>query len=377
MSVTVGNVTKIKPDIQFYCGLNEISWNWHHMGTGPYVMVAPVSLRNEKKKDGTTKRKLRETSILISNSDARHIYLDSGAFSDLIELEAGKVVENKRLSFDHALQRQIGHAYKYHYAHLVEGIVSYDLLIDEVWKDGERSKDRWSVEAAEYAVSETVKAAAYLANQRQRINQAFGHPVKLILSAQGVEAEQYARCASQIVRHMDIEHDVFGLGGWCIAGLRRHVMLPAAAQILPGVFEVLGNAGVKHTHIFGVIYPELLGFVRYLCDLHGMDISTDSAGPCTEPAMFDGRWGYGSHTNPAWKVPPVLDSCKHLDEDGNKAPTCTPDMLCRGQARAAHVAFTRKYLANFREMEPDLVKMIQPPKISPYEQLTWLVEAVS
>lgn len=44
------------------------------------------------------------------------------------------------LSFNNdALQRQIAHAHEFRYAHLVEGIVSHNLLIDETWLDGERS----------------------------------------------------------------------------------------------------------------------------------------------------------------------------------------------------------------------------------------------
>jgi hypothetical protein len=379
--VTVNQVTDILlPDIQFYCGLNETAWNYHPMEPGEYFCVAPVTTAT--KVDPATKdlpkeqqkkiRVLRKTHILIDDTRMKHCLLDSGAFSDGIELDwQGHVVKDQRLSFNLALERQIAHAYTYHYAHLVEKIVSYDLLIDEVWLHGERSKNRWSVAAAEYAVQETVKAARYLASQRARIDRAFNHHVRLILSAQGVEPEQYKRCAQEIVKVMAPD-DIFGLGGWCIAGLRRHIMLPAAGQILPGVFEILGQAGVKDVHVFGVIYPELLGFLLYLCDRYGMRLSTDSAGPCSEPAMHDGRWGYGSHTNPAYKVPPVYKSCSAVNDQGQKAPTCPPELFCRGQARILHVQETREYLAHFREQEPALYKMVLPPQVSPYEQMTWI-----
>lgn len=376
------NVTKLKPDIQFYCGLNEKYWNHHEVEPGRYVCIAPVTSSNEVTpetrqlpKDEQKRRKvLRKTHVLIDDTKVKHIMIDSGAFSDGIELQDGSVIENKRLSFDHALQRQIAHAYDFRYAHLVESIVSYDLLIDETWQDGERSKLRWSVEAAEFAVAETIKAARYLASQRQRIDRAFNHHVRLVLSAQGVEAEQYKRCAQEIVKVMQPD-DIFGLGGWCITGLIRHAMLPAAAQILPGVFEVLGKAGVKRVHVFGVIIPALLGFLLHLCDQYGMELSTDSAGPCVEPAR-NGNWGFGSWRDNSYRVAPVLESCRHEDEQGKKAATCTSDLRCRGNDRILHVKLTREWLANFRERESDLICMIKPPVISPYEQISW-IEAAS
>jgi hypothetical protein len=346
-------VTK-QPDILFYCGLNERYWNHHTVESGEYVCIAPfTSAEKEDKITGKKKRVLRKTHVLIDGAKMRHVMIDSCAFSERIEVQGGVIVKNERLSFNDALQRQIAHAYEFRYAHLVESLVSYDLLIDETWLDGERSKARWSVESAEYAVSETIKAAQYLASQRRRIDHAFGHHVRLILSAQGVEAEQYARCAAEIVKVMQPD-DIFGLGGWCITGLIRHAMLPAAASILPGVFEVLGRAGVKRVHVFGVILPALLGFLLFLCDLYDIQLSTDSAGPCVEPAR-NGNWGYGSWTNPAYKVAPVLESCTHKDEQGNKAPTCSPETVCRGLERCRHVALTRDYLAHFRGREPHLV----------------------
>ena len=366
-----------RKDIMFYCGLNEKYWNHHAVEPGEYVCIAPfTSAEIEDKKTGETKRVLRKTHVLIDETKIKHVMIDSCAFSERIELKDFVIVKNDRLSFNDALQRQIAHAYEFRYAHLVESIVSYDLLIDETWEDGERSKKRWSADAAEYAVEETIKAAQYLASQRRRIDGVFGHHVRLILSAQGVNPEQYARCAREIVKVMKPD-DIFGLGGWCITGLRRHEMLPAASDILPCVFEVLGKAHVKRVHVFGVIIPKLLGFLLYLCDQHGIQLSTDSAGPCVEPAR-NGNWGYGSWTDPAYKVAPILESCKTLDEQGEKAPTCPSDTRCRGLDRIRHTRLTREYLANFRDREPDLVgpltaKIIPIPE---YRQLS-LMDAVS
>ncbi len=369
------HVTK-HPDIVFYCGLNEKYWNHHPIEPGTHVCIAPCtsSELREKETGEVIKRALRKTQVLIDDTKVQHVLLDSSAFSDRIELdERGTIVENKRLSFNHALERQIAHAYEFHYAHLVSELASYDLLIDEVWKDGVRSKNRWSVNAAEFAVQETVKAAGYLSSQQQRIDRAFGHHVCLVLSAQGVEREQYKRCAEAIVPLMKHD-DVFGLGGWCITGLSRHEMLPAAAAMLPEVFDVLRHAGVRRVHVFGVIIPALLGFLLYLCDSAGIHLSTDSSGPCREPAEH-GRWGYGSWTDPTYKKrsPQTLESCKVLDAQGNKAPACPPGTHCKGLERARHVLFTREYLAHFREREPDLVRSLPVPT---FRQLT-LMEVAS
>lgn len=372
VSVTVFDLSRKHPDILFYCGLNEKFWNHHAVEPGEYVCIAPcTSSEGQDKKTGEKKRVLRKTHVLIDQTKIKHVMIDSCAFSERIELQACEIVKNERLSFNDALQRQIAHAYEFRYAHLVESIVSYDLLIDEVWQDGERSKDRWSVEAAEYAVQETIKAAQYLVSQRRRIDRAFGHHVRLLLSAQGVEAKQYIRCAQEIVKVMEPDDDIFGLGGWCITGLRRHEMLPAAVAILPDVFEVLGNAGVKRVHVFGVIFPKLLGFLLSLCDLYGIHLSTDSAGPCVEPAR-NGNWGYGSWTDPSYKMAPILESCRAMSSDGKKAPTCSSETRCRGLERSRHVLLTREYLAHFREREPQLCM----PLSVPVSQLA-LLESVS
>lgn len=361
------DVTKL-PDIEFYCGLNERYWNHHPVEPGTHVCIAPyTSSEVIDKKTGISKRVLNKTHVFIDNSSVQHVMIDSCAFSERIELdETGTIIVNKRLSFDHALQRQIAHAYEFRYAHLVESLVSYDVLIDEVWQNGVRTKNRWSEISAEFAVQETIRAAHYLASQRKRIDGAFGHHVRLILSAQGVNAEQYAYCAQEIVKVMKPD-DIFGLGGWCITGLRRHEMLPAAAVMLPGVFEILGNAGVKRVHVFGVIIPKLLGFLLYLCDQYGIHLSTDSAGPCVEPAR-NGNWGYGSWTDPTYKVAPILESCKVLNEQGEKAPICSPETRCRGLDRIRHTRLTREYLANFREREPALVAPLPAPRIPDYYQ---------
>lgn len=349
-------VTK-QPDILFYCGLNEKDWNHHPMEPGTHVCIAPVYGKSD-----TTKMVNR----VYVPEQVTDVLVDSAAFSDKIELTNGVISKNARLSFEDALHRQVSHSWQYKYSERVTHIASYDLLIDETWQDGERSKIRWSRDAATYAVGETVAAAQYLSKQRKRLRHLFDHPVGLALSAQGVEVEQYVKCAEQVIDCME-EGDIFGLGGWCVTGLFRAEMMPCFREIMPEVIGVAARKGVKRAHIWGVIMPEALGHLLYLCMLYGIRFSTDSSGPCRYP--IDGNWGYGSWRDSAYKSPQILASCKAKDANGNKAPTCPPNTCCRGLERCRHVRLTGEWLANFREREPDFYRPIVK---SPYRQLSWM-----
>jgi hypothetical protein len=342
------NVTDIpvteKDDIRFYCGINEQDWNHHPVAPGPYACIAPVY-----GKTATTKK----TSRVTVPADVQGVIIDSSAFVDRFE-QGGK---SDRLSFEDAKKRQIAHAYQFRYVEHVTHVASYDLLIDEKWQDGERSKQRWSQEDAEYAVRETVAAATSLAKQRHALSGVFGHSVGLVLSAQGVEVGQYLRCAEKIVPLMDKEHDIFGLGGWCITGLLPSLILPSFKRVMQELIPYLASQGVKYVHIWGVIFPEALAALITLCTRYGVKPSTDSSGPCRYPIL--GQWGYGSWRDNSYKTPPILSSCKALNVNGEKAPSCEPGTHCRGLERIRHVERTREYLSQLSEREPLLIDNAQ------------------
>lgn len=324
------DVTKLE-DIRFYCGINARSWAHHPVAAGPLACIAPVY-------GGRKDTKMINTVTVPS--EVKAVLLDSAAFSDKTD---------ERLSFQDALHRQIAHAYRFGYVDRVSHLASYDLLIDEKWQDGERCKIRWTRSEATVAVQETVEAARYLAGQRHFLRGVFDRPVGLALSAQGVEVEQYMRCAQQIVPLME-EGDIFGLGGWCITGLLPDTILPSFREIMSEVIPSLGFQQVKRVHIWGVIFPEALGYLLSLCDRAGIHLSTDSSGPSRYPTL--GQWGYGSWRDSRYKKPSVLASCKVTDEHGRKAPVCLPETFCQGLERARHVQLTREWLAHFREREP-------------------------
>ena len=346
--VTKSPVTKLE-DVRFYCGLSNRYWSYHPARPGPYACVAPMCGKTQA---------TRTMNYVTLPDETVAVLLDSSAFSD-----------KQRLSFEEARNRQIAHAYRFGYASRVSHVASYDLLIDEKWRDGERSKIRWSREEAEEAVRETVAAAHYLARQRRALRGAYGHRVGLALSAQGVEVEQYLRCTEQIVSLLE-DGDLFALGGWCITGLLPDAVLPSFCEIMSEVIPYLGKSGVKRVHIWGVMFPQALGYLLYLCDQYQIQLSTDSSGPERYPTL--GQWGYSSWRNNAYRKPPVFSSCRTVDQQGNRLPTCPPALRCLGQERIRHVQLTREWLADFRSREAALYRPIVLPA---YRQLSWMEAA--
>jgi hypothetical protein len=146
------------------------------------------------------------------------------------------------------------------------------LLIDEVWVGTERYKQRWTVKQADHAVAVTVDAASYLALQRQRLK-----PRRLILSCQGVDAIQYRECVVEILK-VATPKDWVGLGGWCLLG-RQTKWMPEFFATCYEVLPLIASAGIKHVHIFGVLYFPALGGLLWLCDQYNLTVSTDSTRP--------------------------------------------------------------------------------------------------
>ena len=284
-------------DVLLYTGLGgETTWNRAPVAPGSHACIAPVY--------GRKKRTMNRVGGFLSDVK---IIQDSGAFSDNWA---------DRLTFAEALKRQEDHAKRYKYEQQITHRATYDLLIDEVWIAGNRFKRRWSVQDAESAVDTTVAAAQFLHEHRA------GLP--LIISAQGVDAPQYLRCAQRLMPYIQ-DGDYFGFGGWCIIGKMPAVMMPVFRETVNMVVPFLAREGIKHIHIWGVIYPKALGVLLWECDQYGITVSTDSVGPTTHPIF--GQWGYGE-----WR-----------DNTYQK-----PSLECLGLERARHTALTRGWLNRFR-----------------------------
>lgn len=149
---------------------------------------------------------------------------------------------------------------------------SYDLLIDEVWVDGFRQKQRWSVLEAEQAVAETVAAAQYLSTHRKQLQ-----PRTLLLGCQGVNASQYKRCVERVLE-VAKPADWIGFGGWCILGnLQLKHYLFEFYKMLNECVELVARAGIKHIHLFGVRYEPAVAAMQWKCNFYGLTCSTDSS----------------------------------------------------------------------------------------------------
>ena len=285
--------------VKFYCGINDTKWNHHPVAPGAYACVSPVY--------GATARTRKENRIHIPD-EVREVIQDSGAFCD---------GPGQRLDFRAALDRQVEHADKYGYAERITHRASYDLLIDEKWINGRRHKARWSEADAAEAVVETVAAAEFMSRNRNGIG--------LILSAQGVSATQYLDCVERIAPLLEAG-DIFGLGGWCITGKMPRRILPVFFDTMKRIIPRAAELGVRRAHIWGVIYAPALSALLWVCNQHGIELSTDSAGPSVRPAF--GEWGYAE-----WKDPDYI----------------RPMPTERGLHRARHVALTRDWLSRLEE----------------------------
>ncbi|SRR6266487_132979 len=315
-------MTNQQTAIAFYCGIGEMQWNHHPVTPGSLACVSPVY--------GNTTENKQVNRVRVPSGTL--VIQDSGAFSD---------GPGQRLTFEAALLRQEQHAEQFGYADLIQARASYDVLIDEMWPQGEmagqyvRVKRRWSEMQAEQAVAETIQAAKYLHEHRNGL--------ACVLSAQGVSAKQYKRCAECILPYLR-DGDLFGLGGWCITGKLPAQMMPVFRETMHLVIPFLGREGVKHIHIWGVCYAPALGELLWLCDQWGMHLSTDSMGPSVRPAR--GRWGYAEWRDRSYRR--VDTDCEQVvrvkASDGSFVQL--PQM--RGLHRAEHVRQVRAWLAHFR-----------------------------
>lgn len=283
--------------IRLYVGINETVWNEQRPEPGPYACVAPVYGKTDKTK--------KRNSVYIP--DGTLVLQDSGAFSD---------GPGHRLDFESAHERQIAHARRYRYDDKIEAMASYDLLIDEKWHDGMRSKSRWGEAEAWEAVDETVAAAEYISRRKE---------LPIVYSAQGVSLQQYKQCVLDISKFFK-DDDILGLGGWCIIGIRKSLIEPfkeIVSEVIP-----IASGFTDRIHIWGVMYAPALGFLLSACDSYGIKLSTDSSGPSVRPTR--GMWGYMGWVDRGYKQP-------HTSR--------------RGKERARHVVACREWLDGFRETE--------------------------
>lgn len=188
----------------------------------------------------------------LTNQDMSGIqlFLDSGAFQ---RQRNGSIIEHQQcLELQMHRERQLAtEAY---------AIASNDLLAFD-----ENSE----------AVERTIAAAKYLASQRQYLGDRI-----CVMGCQGFTQAQYVSCASSILEHVT-DRDWLALGGWCNLGKKQQRMQQFRRTMLE-VIPLIADSPVCHVHIYGVLFQPALGNLLWLCDQHGLTLSTDSQKPLSD-----------------------------------------------------------------------------------------------
>jgi len=239
-----------KMGVRLYCGVGAKKWGQvEPPEPGPYACISPVGGREEG----------QSTTRVAIPKDVK-VLQDSGAFSD---------DRTRRVTFQEAYDRQMEHAVECNYAGQVTYRASYDYRIGEAWTDGNYTRRTWSVEECNKAMDETIRAAEFAADHRDKV-------AGKVMSVQGVDLEQYFQCAREVIPTMDVTKDKLGFGGYCSIGRRKSQMV-IFRDICRVVVPYCADHGVEWIHLWGVIHTQALGELLWICDRYKIQLSTDSA----------------------------------------------------------------------------------------------------
>jgi hypothetical protein len=206
----------------------------------------------------------------IRHLDPRARYIcDSGAFQDLgarPRLQPWQALE-RQLRYEEQLRWRVGD-HGWHF----EAMCIYDEMagVDEAIVEGRKRKVRGTLETAERAVAETLRAAAYYDSQRHRI------AGRLMFIGQGVSPRQYVEDCVLPMAELMRPGDWFGFGGFCIIG-RQRSLIPVFRETFPAVLDALIPHGITRYHLLGVCVPEAVTFAAEQAARRGVALSTDSS----------------------------------------------------------------------------------------------------
>lgn len=145
-----------------------------------------------------------------------------------------------------------------------EAFASYDDLVP--WKSPCDMGDGFE------AIYNTILGARYLDKQRKHVK-----PRHLLLGVQGSHPEQYQFCLEEILPYT-LKNDWIGFGGWRHLG-NHTTQLPIFYETIHRCVPLVGQAGIRRIHLFGVLREEAVAPLLWLCDQHGIDLSVDNNRP--------------------------------------------------------------------------------------------------
>jgi hypothetical protein len=196
---------------------------------------------------------------------------DSGAFQD--------IDRHSRLAPWDALSRQLRFEEQLRWRHgdhdwSFEAVVIYDQMqgVDEAIVNGKKVKQRGTIVTARQAVDETLRAAAYYATQRHRIQGA------LCFVGQGATPDQYVNQCVLPELDMMQPGDWFAFGGFCIIG-RVRSLKPLFMETIDRVLPLLRRKGIDRAHLLGVCVADMVEYAAEAGRREGITMSNDSSAP--------------------------------------------------------------------------------------------------
>ncbi|MDY0247273.1 MAG: hypothetical protein RBR26_10160 [Methanosarcina mazei] len=203
-------------------------------------------------------------NVTIGKGSKCKYMIDSGAFQD--------VGNESRLTYQEALNRQLKFEKKISKYKKADAIVSYDRLVDEQMGEAGQFKERVPMDIAKSYVEETIKAAEFLDGCRSKLGTR-----KLILSCQGVNADQYIQCLENIL-NVSKEGDIIGFGGFCIMS-KSIEYEKQYYDVIKRAFPLIKKEGINRVHIFGVGIFRALIQTDVFARMNGLECSYDTSSP--------------------------------------------------------------------------------------------------
>jgi hypothetical protein len=225
---------------------------------------------------------------------------DSGAFQDIDR--CSRLFPYSALDRQLRFQEQIRWRHGDHDWHF-EAIVIYDQMlgVDEAVINGQKVKQRGTLESARPAIANTLASAEHYARSRDRIEGA------ICFVGQGITPEQYT--GECVIPQLDLMRpdDWFAFGGFCIIG-RQPSLKPLFVQTVDRVFPLLKQKGIRRAHLLGICVADMVEYAAAAGHRYGIVLSNDSSAP-EFAAVVNGS----VYVNGRLKKGPYTKADKHIN----------------------------------------------------------------